>query len=244
MGSPGGEVVLLLHGWPAGPLTWRRLAPLLASRFRVLIPELRDPDLRAQAEAVARLMEEMGVARVAAVGHGHGGAVAQLLALDHAVVDALVLIDSVALDQMPPVDLDPRTFIERGSTEFVDLAPEDLEAYLAFGAAVPEPLDLSSRSAEMSSWAFPVFLLWGEEDPFLPMAVAERLGETMPGSTLGVVPESGHFLLDDAFDPVGVMIHEYLRARYSGAPHGHEGVVMLQLERRPGWVEQEVGPHA
>jgi hypothetical protein len=55
------------------------------------------------------------------------------------------------------------------------------------------------------------------------------------------------------------MIHEYLRARYLGAPHGHEGVVMLQLERRPDRVDtvqaeddepaspgaaQEVGPHA
>jgi hypothetical protein len=37
------------------------------------------------------------------------------------------------------------------------------------------------------------------------------------------------------------MLLEYLRVRYQGAPHGHEGVVMLQLERRPAWVD--LGPH-
>ena len=96
---------------------------------------------------------------------------------------------------------------------------------------------------------------------FLPVTLAERLTDACPGATLGVVPDSGHFLLDDAFDPVGVMILEYLRVRYQGAPHGHDGIVLLQLERRPPWVDlapdgheddepaapghdQEVGPHA
>lgn len=259
LGPPDGEAVLLLHGWPAGPHVWRRLAPLLATRFRVLIPELRDPDLVAQANSVAAWLRELRIERFAAIGHAHGGGVAQLLALDHAGIDALVLIDSIAFDEAPPTDLDTQAFLERASTEFVDLAHEDLEVYLAFEAPAPAPLDLTDRTEEMAAWSFPVLLLWGEDDPYLPVALAERLGDTVPGSTLGIVPDSGHLLLDDAFDPVGVMIHEYLRARYLGAPHGHEGVVMLQLERRHAWAEpaegtddepplpsaaQEVGPHA
>jgi len=39
------------------------------------------------------------------------------------------------------------------------------------------------------------------------------------------------------------MISEYLRARYAHTPHGHDdqasGIVMLQLERRPPWVDLE-----
>jgi hypothetical protein len=39
------------------------------------------------------------------------------------------------------------------------------------------------------------------------------------------------------------LISEYLRARYAHAPHGHgdpnAGIVMLQLERRPPWVDLE-----
>ena len=39
------------------------------------------------------------------------------------------------------------------------------------------------------------------------------------------------------------MILEYLRARYLRAPHGHDhahdGIVRIQLERRPPWVDLE-----
>ena len=260
-GPAGAGVVVLLHGWPAGPSTWRRLVPLLATRFRVLVPELRDPDLGAQARAVEELLASRGVERYAAVGHGHGGGVAQLLAAGPRPPAALVLLDTIAFEEAPPTDLDVRAFVERGSVEFADLTEDDLDGYTGFGAPPPAPFDLTPAATKLAEGTAPVLLLWGEDDPYLPMGVAERLSDELPGSTLGMIPDSGHFLLDDAFDPAGVMIHEYLRVRYEGAPHGHEGVVMLQLERRPPWVdgvlpdddgdepapptgEQEVGRHA
>jgi hypothetical protein len=47
--------------------------------------------------------------------------------------------------------------------------------------------------------------------------------------------------LSDAPETLLPMIQEYLRARYLHEPHGHgaEGVAMLQLERRPPWVDLE-----
>jgi pimeloyl-ACP methyl ester carboxylesterase len=238
-GGREAEVVVLLHGWPTSSLLWRRLTPMLATRFRVLVPDLPHGGLRAQAEAVRRLLSHLGVERFAAVGHSHGGGVAQLLAFDDVGVGSLVLIDSVGLDGTTPTDLDPRTFIERGSVEFASLPDEDLAAYLSGdpGPAPEAEPALAQHADAMAAWTFPVFMLWGEDDPFTPVQLAERLNEAIPASTLGVVPESGHFLLDDAFETVGGMIHEYLRARYLGAPHGHEGVVMLQLERRAPWID-------
>jgi pimeloyl-ACP methyl ester carboxylesterase len=234
-----GEAVLLLHGWPVGPSVFRRLVPLLAARFRVLAPSLLAPsDLRAQAAATEELLEALGIARVAVVGHSHGGGVAQLLALDGRA-QALVLIDSVAFDVAPPTDLDPEAFVERGSVEFATLPKADLAAYVDEPVRPAPALDgaLLGHEAAMATWELPVFLLWGEDDAFVSLEVAERLNEAILGSALAVVPDSGHFLLDDAFDSVGVLIAEYLRARYLGAPHGHEGVVTLQLERRPPWVD-------
>ena len=150
-------------------------------------------------------LAERGVTRFALVGHGHGGAVAQLVADGDPGTKALVLIDSVAFDVAPPGDLDARTFVERGSVEIADLPAADLDAYAGAPGAAPDPVDLTPLIGGMASWDFPVFLLWGEEDPYVPMAVAERLTDACPGATLGVVPDSGHFLLDDAFDPVGVI---------------------------------------
>jgi pimeloyl-ACP methyl ester carboxylesterase len=92
----------------------------------------------------------------------------------------------------------------------------------------------------MAAWTFPVFILWGEEDDVVPVGEAEWLNEAIPASTLGLVPGCGHHLVEEAGETIGPMIHEYLRARYAHEPHGHEeapGVVMLQLERRPPWID-------
>jgi len=96
---------------------------------------------------------------------------------------------------------------------------------------------------DLAAFDFPVLLLWGEEDEQVPVAVAEELNDAIPTSTLGLVPGCGHDLLAEAAPTVGPLILEYLRARYLKAPHGHdhahEGVVRIQLERRPPWVDLE-----
>ncbi len=281
-----GALVLLIHGFPTSSWQWRRLYPLLSTRLRVIAPDLlgsgasdASPDSSldpgAQAGHLAALLDHLDVDRVAVVAHGTGGAVAQLLALADQRVDALVLLDSSAFDvTLEPNGQDARAILERGTQDFADLTGHELDGYLApwrgargerAYARVSAQLateQLTGREAEMAAWVFPVFLLWGEDDPFVPVHVAERLSDAIPASTLGLVPDSRHFLLDDASDTVGPMIVEYLRARYLHAPHDHEGVVMLQLEKRPPWAdvspyetpdppprvpdpaEQEVGPNA
>jgi pimeloyl-ACP methyl ester carboxylesterase len=96
---------------------------------------------------------------------------------------------------------------------------------------------------ELAAFGFPVLLLWGEDDDEVPVAIAEALNDAIPTSTLGVVPGCGHDLLAEATPTVAPLIFEYLRARYLKAPHGHEhahdGIVRVQLERRPPWVDLE-----
>ena len=56
--------------------------------------------------SVRALLTHLGVDRFAAVGHGVGGGVAQLLALDGTRRgDAMVLIDSVAFDAWPSSEI-------------------------------------------------------------------------------------------------------------------------------------------
>jgi hypothetical protein len=102
---------------------------------------------------------------------------------------------------------------------------------------------LAGREAELAEIEAPVLILWGEDDPVYPSSVGERLNDAMPSSTLGLLPGCGHYLVEEATDTIGPMISEYLRARYAHAPHGHDdpgsGVVMLQLERRPAWIDLE-----
>jgi pimeloyl-ACP methyl ester carboxylesterase len=97
----------------------------------------------------------------------------------------------------------------------------------------------------LASFDFPVLLLWGENDDVVPVSVAEELNDAIATSTLGLLPGCGHDLTEEAAATIAPMILEYLRARYLKVPHAHdaghahEGVVRIQLERRPPWVDLE-----
>jgi haloalkane dehalogenase len=82
-----GPAVLLLHGCPFSSFVWRRIIGQLRGRFRCLAPDLlglgdtetpagADWTLPAQVHAVLGLLDHLGLARVAVVGHDQGGAVA------------------------------------------------------------------------------------------------------------------------------------------------------------------------
>ncbi|MGH2539100.1 MAG: alpha/beta fold hydrolase [Actinomycetota bacterium] len=287
-----GPPVVLVHGFPASSWQWRDFLPLLATRFRVVAPDLPGAggsrpagagsfDLAARSGAVRELLMHLGVHAAAVVAHGSGGVVARSLLLDDTApnVDALVLVGAdmigggsaagvsqvrAALDATP--DSDGRASVARGVVREVfergalvhDRLPRRvLDGYAdpyADGdgpewlARVAEGLaaDPAANDEELDALArvdVPVLILWGEDDPLAPVGVGERLNEAMPSSTLGLLPGCGHFLIEEAADTIAPMISEYLRARYAHAPHGHAdpsaGVVMLQLERRPPWVDLE-----
>jgi len=231
--SGEGEPVVLLPGFPFGEHTFRQLAPLLATRFRVLTADLsgvQGDGSRAQAAAIRGRLRELGIERPALVAHGTGGRVAQVLAFGGGTdVDAVVLLGSVGPTGAPAL---PDTADEALLRSHVEpLADAETDAYL----------ERWRRDPAAYARGRAVFMLHGDEDRIVDPGIAERLSAAIPASTLGFVPESGHLLLDDAFDTIGVMILEYLRARYLRAPHDHGGITTLQLERRPGWVDRLPG---
>lgn len=111
-----GPPVLLLHGCPFSGFVWRHVVGELASDFRCVAPDLlglgdtetpegADWRLPAQLAAVLALLDELGLRRVAVVGHDQGGAIAQLLAARHPDrITALVLTDAEAYDNWPSAD--------------------------------------------------------------------------------------------------------------------------------------------
>jgi pimeloyl-ACP methyl ester carboxylesterase len=85
-----GPVLILLHAFPEDWSEWRRVAPLLAGRFTVIMPDLRGLggstttserfDAEAMAADIAMLMANRGIADAYLVGHDIGGPVAYALA--------------------------------------------------------------------------------------------------------------------------------------------------------------------
>ena len=104
-----GPPLILLHGYPQTNVMYHRLAPKLAGRFTLVIPDLpgygwsavpgSDAEhapytKRAMAALMIEAMEAIGFVRFGVVGHDRGGRVAYRLALDHPErVERLAVLD-------------------------------------------------------------------------------------------------------------------------------------------------------
>ncbi|MBA3667147.1 MAG: alpha/beta fold hydrolase [Sphingomonas sp.] len=92
-GADDAPPVILLHGFPESHRTWRGVAPLLADRFRLIMPDLRGFGASDRPQDVAAyatdtlvadifaLADAMDIDRFALVGHDWGGAIAWAAAL-------------------------------------------------------------------------------------------------------------------------------------------------------------------
>ncbi|NTF83646.1 alpha/beta hydrolase [Rhizobium rhizogenes] len=109
-----GPAVLLLHGYPETRSAWHRIAPVLATHYSVVIPDLPgygDSHLvadtegagskRRMAKCLHEMMKALGHERFAVVGHDRGGRVAYRMALDYPeAVTALVSVTVVPTPEM------------------------------------------------------------------------------------------------------------------------------------------------
>jgi len=117
--------------------------------------------------------------------------------------------------------------------------PEGAEAFFRWVMSI-DGTGLEDMAQALPSLECPTLILWGEDETFYPAEAPDRLNEAIMSSTLGLLPGCGHFVTEDAADTLVPMIFEYLRAKYLGQSHGHSdptGAVMVQLERRPEWVD-------
>jgi haloacetate dehalogenase len=109
-----GPPLLLLHGFPETHHMWRRLAPLLARNFTVIMADLRGygesscpPSTRdhtpyskrAMAKDMIEVMRQLGFSQFSVIGHDRGARVAYRMALDHPeVITHLAVFDIVPTD--------------------------------------------------------------------------------------------------------------------------------------------------
>jgi pimeloyl-ACP methyl ester carboxylesterase len=134
-----GEPLVFLHGLLVGNNLWRRTIPPLTSAFRCVAPALplgshhhpmapsADLSPAGLATLVARFIEALGLGPVTLVANDTGGAIAQLVAVEHPRhVERLVLTNCDMYDNFLPVRF----------------------RYLQYGARVPGFLALAGRALQ------------------------------------------------------------------------------------------------
>lgn len=156
--------VLLMHGIPTwGYLYHDIIPPLVAAGYRVIAPDFLghgwsdkrdrfDRSFQDQARMVVALLDQLELNRVDVVGHDTGGAVALILAIEHAQsVDRLVISNSVCYDRFDDDMLDfghPLRWKPRPVSDLVAA----LEESLALGLSDKSRLTLDFRQGIIAPW--------------------------------------------------------------------------------------------
>lgn len=177
--SGSGPALLLLHGFPQTHLMWRRVAPLLVSRYTIVCADLRGygesscpasaPDhapytKRAMAADMVSVMSQLGFSRFGIAGHDRGGRVAYRLALDHPQrVTRLAVLDIVPTS----------TVWDRADARFaLAFWPWSL---LAQPAPLPERLVASAPEALVDD----ALAAWGSPPDAFPPEVRARYADAL-----------------------------------------------------------------
>lgn len=66
--------------------------------------------------------------------------------------------------------------------------------------------------------AEPVLTIWGEQDAWLDVKNAKRLAQTIPAAEVRLIPEAGHFVMEDAPGPVSQALAQFFAPDDLGAP--------------------------
>ncbi|HEY6796130.1 MAG TPA: alpha/beta fold hydrolase [Kineosporiaceae bacterium] len=253
-GPLGREVPLvLLHAFPLERSMWRDVAERLAAAgvptVAVDLPGLGDsplpesvvPDLAVSADAVAALLDRLGVRRAVVAGVSMGGYVALALARSRPdLLAGLALIDTKAEADAEPARAGRERIAaavegEAGTRALAPLLDGLLGATTR--AARPEVVrrvddGLRRARAEGVAWsqramavrpdataelvgiAVPAVVVVGEEDGLTPPAQAAALAAALPDAVLTVIPRAGHLSPLEAPDAVAAaLLNLLLRVR-------------------------------
>lgn len=157
--------LLLMHGIPTWSYLYHLVIPALAAAgYRVLAPDFLghgwsdrrdrfDRSFQDQARMIIALLDELDIERVDVVGHDTGGAVALILAIEHAqYVNRLVVCNAVCYDRFDDDMLDFGHPLRWKSRPIADLV-EALEESLAAGLSKLKQLTPEFREGIIAPWA-------------------------------------------------------------------------------------------
>lgn len=157
--------ILLMHGIPTWGYLYHAVIPRLASAgYRVIAPDFLghgwsdrrdrfDRSFQVQARVIIGLLSALGIERVDVVGHDTGGAVALILAIEHAaIVGRMVISNSVCYDRFDDEMLDLGHPMRWKSRPVEDLVAV-LEASLVAGLSNQNRLTPAFREGIIAPWA-------------------------------------------------------------------------------------------
>jgi len=192
-----GAPVVLLHGGASDSRDWVDTMAILSHRFSVYAPDIIGYGLSDRnkegyylsdfTEFIKGFIDTLGLDSPVLVGHSLGGRLCLEVALRHPEkVRKLVLVDASGLGKVSRWGNFLFTFF--WALRKVLRQPQPYPKFLA-----KEGEDLNWLCLdELPGIKVPTLIVWKRYDPYLPLALARRARELIPGARLVVVPGYGH----------------------------------------------------
>ena len=215
-----GPVVVTVPGYPGGPRDFRWLASALGPDVRIIrlampafgeTPLATEPsaDLVPRARFVAQAVEALDLHDVFLVGHSMGGGLAGIAATElGARVSGLALLCSIGPTPHPGVQgpglprlgwlmraplvgwavrrMLPRIFEQLGFPRRWSI-PQLMHTIDCAAA-----LDFAPWAARIPQVPCPTLVAWGNDDPLIPVPIAEALGALAPAGPRLAFADGGH----------------------------------------------------
>jgi pimeloyl-ACP methyl ester carboxylesterase len=251
-GPAGAPALCFLHGGAAHAHWFDRVTPAFTDRFHVLALDQRGHGESEWAEPPAygtedftgdllALMDALGLARMAVIGHSMGGHNAMTFAAWHpARVSALVIIDSrpaIPAERLHVMHARGRRLprahpTEEAAVQAFRLLPRETVADPAFLAHLAragmtrrnggwgwrfDPATHGNRQP-VDAWPLvsritaPALIVRGGLSPVLTPEMANRLQSLIPGSTLVTVPGAYHHLTLDRPAEFTAVLRDFLKS--------------------------------
>lgn len=206
-----GRPLVLLHGFLGTSADWNPFVEALASKYRLIVPDLRGHGRTRNPSGsfthhelaldVFALLDHLGIDHFAAIGTSMGA-----MTLLHAAtmqperVDAMVLVGGspylpesarsvyrgIFPDSIPPEQLNEMARSHSGGVEQV------LQLMRQFRAYKDSYDDVNFTPPYLATITAKTLIVQGDRDAFFPVAMAVEMYDAIPSSYLWVVPNGRH----------------------------------------------------
>ncbi len=251
---PGAPVALLIHGSPMRSYDLQNVADHLASRYRVLAPELPgfgqstrwapDYSFVAHAAYLDRMITALGVSNLHLIAYSQGGGVA--LELAHArpdIIRSMTLISSIGVQEFELLGIYGLNRAIHG----IQLAAIGAAALLTPHFGWLDQFMINTRYARnfydsdmrplrdyLLAYAGPLLLIHGRNDLFVPSGTAQESHRLVPQSDL-VMRRGGHLMAMREAGVVGELTANFI-------DRAERGEALLRADAEPARVAKSKQP--
>lgn len=207
-------VVILIHGSPGAKRDFNGVAPLLAKRYRVIVPDLPgfgdsehdipDYSFRAHARYLLELLDSLRIDDAHVVGFSMGGGVALSMAdIAPRRVRSITMLSAIGVQEMELLgDYDLNHALHAAQLAGIwglrELTPhfgwlDDADLGLSYARNFYDS-DQRPLRGILSRWPGPMLIIHGRHDPLVPVQAAYEHARLVPQSEAVIAPES-HFMV-------------------------------------------------